>query len=102
MWPNTIVMASPINEGGGEVRKRFFPNPSGKQTTAVLYCCPDCQVWWGSSEHQTLQDNQVFRLAEPASDMFKWEDYRGWRSGDPHTCPECGQHIEKPSYTLHS
>ena len=102
MWPYTIVMQSPVDERGSDIRKRFFPKESNKQTTAVLYRCPDCQVWWGGNQHNTLKDNLVFRLAEPDSDMFKWEDYRGWRSDDAHTCPECDQHIDKPSYTLHS
>ena len=65
-----------------------------QQSTAVLCRCQECGIWWGSSQQFSLQDFQVFRVAEPHTDLFLWEDYRGWVNGtEADSCPECGEKV---------
>ncbi len=74
---------------------RLFPSGQkhlAQQSTAVLCRCQDCGVWWGSSRQYSHQDSQIFRVAEPHTDQFLWQDYRGWRHEDEaNVCPECGK-----------
>jgi hypothetical protein len=72
-----------------------------QRSTAVLHRCQGCEVWWGSSQGYSPSDHQVFRLAEPHTDRFLWEDYRGWRNGaESDNCPECGEKVTGPEHTL--
>lgn len=79
--------------------------PPGKhlarQSTAALYRCQECQVWWGGSQGHSLLDYRVFCLAEPNTDLFLWQDYRGWRNGtEPDSCPECGGKEIGPAHSF--
>lgn len=70
--------------------------------TAALWVCGECQVWWGSQNGPQPEARYLLQLAEPNTQLFKWEDYRGWRekAGAEHICSECGQAATNPRFSL--
>lgn len=71
------------------------------QSFAELYRCTGCDAWWGNSERDMRETHLVFRLVEPNSTLFSWENFHGWRhAGKVHRCPGCGQEISGPEIML--
>jgi hypothetical protein len=69
---------------------------------AALWVCDPCQVWWGSQNGPQPEARYLLKLAEPNTQLFKWEDYRGWHEkvGSEHVCFECGQSTSAPRFSL--
>lgn len=69
---------------------------------AALWVCDECQVWWGSQNGPQPEARYLLQLAEPNTQLFKWEDYRGWRekTETEHICCECGQAAANPRFSL--
>jgi hypothetical protein len=70
--------------------------------TAALWVCDACQVWWGSQNGLQPEAHYLLQLAEPNTQLFKWEDYRGWRekTATEHVCSDCGQANAYPRFSL--
>jgi ribosomal protein L37AE/L43A len=69
---------------------------------AALWVCDHCQVWRGSQNGYQPEARYLLRLAEPHTELFKWEDYRGWReqADIAQLCPECGRETAHPRFSL--
>jgi hypothetical protein len=73
----------------------------GGRVFASLFRCKDCNSWWGGSEIDVPQKRLLWRLVEPYSDTYLWEDYRGWRQeADAGRCANCGEDTGKADYVL--
>ena len=82
------------------------PIPAANETgmpLAALWECHQCHVWWGSESRHVPEARFLLQLAEPNTDLFKWEDYQGWRvkAGAAHVCPLCSAASTHPRFTLH-
>lgn len=68
----------------------------------ALWVCGPCQAWWGSQGGDPQEERFLLRMAEPHTHLFKWEDYRGWRSqaAEANVCPACGASASLPRLTL--
>jgi hypothetical protein len=69
---------------------------------AALWRCDHCQVWWGSQDGRQKEARLLLRMAEPNSNLFGWDAYRGWRvkRAEANICPDCGQRAQFPRLTL--
>ncbi len=78
------------------------PTQLNHEATAALWTCDHCQVWWGSQKGPQSEARYLLQLAEPNTELFKWEDYRGWRekAATEQVCSECGQAVTSPRFML--
>ncbi len=93
------------------IRDRLLNNHSARTTSddkvfageviAALYRCQNCSAWWGSSEVDRTETGLIWRLVEPHSTDYLWQDYRGWRQTlQAGRCANCGQETGKPESVL--
>lgn len=82
-------------------RTASVDSPFAGEVIAALYRCQKCGVWWGSSEHDRPETRLIWRLVEPHSTGYLWQDYHGWY-GTLHVghCVNCGQETSKPDSVL--
>ena len=75
---------------------------SPSQYRVALWKCGQCQVCWGSQTDDRVKAHYMLKMAELNTDLFLWEDYRGWRvkAEEANLCPECGQLTQLPVLTL--
>lgn len=70
---------------------------------ACLYRCEACSVWWarGQLPYQG-KEYLIFRVVEPYEDLFRWDDFRGWRyrAEEAHICTNCGEPAMEPAFAL--
>jgi hypothetical protein len=68
---------------------------------ARLFSCAECGAWWGGSDLDMPETQLVFRLVEPHSTRFLWQDYHGWQKADrPQGCPACGVETAESALVL--
>lgn len=71
---------------------------------AGLWKCDNCQVWWGSHIDSATDAHDLLSMAEPNTNIFLWDEFRGWRekANEANICPECGRVMLFPRFGLFS
>lgn len=70
---------------------------------ASFYRCPECDAWWICCHNDFPETTLVWRLVEPHSTDYLWQDYRGWhRAVHAGRCVNCAGETAAPEIVLRS